>query len=1235
MFATIFRRCFSPLAPACLIILVAVFWGESFGQATVPGPPVLRYVDLGDGQLTVTWKAPENTGSGIDSYKVTADPGTPDSPSDDRTCTSTETGEVTITCTLTGLTNGTAYTMRVVATNSAGDSTPSFSTVATPSIRDAGGRIYVYSPSETKFVRYPKLGSFLSEAAEGRRLLPEYFGVRIITDTQDNVDVIMRFLSDNGVQHATAYKGDADDLIKGEITVGITVNLLVPLSNQPSVRSVQYLSRPRAQQLPADPSPPDTTSAMAHKATAWHSAGYDGTGVKVGVIDLGFQDFRTDFGTRTIKARCYSRIPYSLDTTSAVDSCETRTTHGTKVTQSLLDIAPEVSLYISNPFYHNQLPGAVNWMKEQGVRVINYSVAWLWDGPGDGTSPFPNSPLNIVDTAVADSIIWVNAAGNFARTTWYSASPTWTSSSNLVFDSAGDTCNAVSLTQGRIEFFQVRWAGAWRNANTDLTLYLLNSAGTDTVAVSSQQQRGEDDHYPNDWIEYIPVSSGSHCLMVAKIRSSDPSPAWVQLQVFSGDLELRLEHHTARSITNPAESANAGMLAVGAAHYSSRAIEPFSSRGPTPDGRTKPDIVGVDGYNSLKGTSFGSPHVAGLAALVIDRYANDANYDTPAEIAAYLKNNARDLGNAGADNTWGHGFAELPAPPTATLVLSPASISENGGMATVTATLDRTATTATTITVSATAVSPAAPRDFTLSTAKTLTIAANATASTGVVTITANNNTVRAATKSVTVSGTAAGVAGPSAVTLRIIDDDTPQVTLALSSASISENGGMATVTATLDRTATTATTITISATAVPPAASGVFTLSTAKTLTIAANATTSTGVVTITAVNDTTDATDKSVTISGTATGGDDATEPFPVTLTIPDDDAAPTVTLALSASAIGENGGISTVTATLSHPSSAATTITVRPVADAYTVGSDSTMVIVAGSTTAVADTVAITAVDNARDEADRAVTVSGVASNAQGVGTVTGAALTLTDDDDPPVLSIDSTSVAEGAAGATATLQFTVSLDAASNKEVTVDYAEATGRTATQGTDYTALTAGTLTFAASDTSKTIDVSVTGDAENEPDETVIVTLRNAVNATFAGGDTTLMGTGTITNDDQPSLTMDIDDDGTADLTDAIMVTLYLFGLENEGITDYILFSAQAQRTDPQEVTAYIKTLIDTGRIDVDDDGVTDMTDVTMIMLYLFGLENEGITDYMLFSAQAKRTDPQEVTAYIATLIP
>ncbi len=117
-------------------------------------------------------------------------------------------------------------------------------------------------------------------------------------------------------------------------------------------------------------------------------------------------------------------------------------------------------------------------------------------------------------------------------------------------------------------------------------------------------------------------------------------------------------------------------------------------------------------------------------------------------------------------------------------------------------------------------------------------------------------------------------------------------VTLALSPASISENGGVSTVTATLDRIATTAATVTISATEVAPAVAGDFTLSSAKTLTIAAGQTTSTGTVTIAAVDNTIDAADKRVTVSGMAAAGDAATVLHllsDVVLTITDDDEPP----------------------------------------------------------------------------------------------------------------------------------------------------------------------------------------------------------------------------------------------------------------------------------------------------------------------------------------------------------
>src|SRR2546422_114916 len=91
-------------------------------------------------------------------------------------------------------------------------------------------------------------------------------------------------------------------------------------------------------------------------------------------------------------------------------------------------------------------------------------------------------------------------------------------------------------------------------------------------------------------------------------------------------------------------------------------------------------------------------------------------------------------------------------------------------------------------------------------------------------------------------------------------------------------------------------------------------------------------------------------------------------------------------------------------------------------------------------------------------------------------------------------------------------TVSLSGASAQTVTVNYATANG-TATAGADYVSIN-GTLTFLPGQTSQTITVAVLCDALDELDETILVNLTAATNATISDG----QGVVTILDDDARS---------------------------------------------------------------------------------------------------------------------
>ena len=137
-------------------------------NAAPPSPP--RGVDVtgGDASIAVTWQASQSDGgSAITGYTATATPG-------GATCST-----VSLTCTITGLTNGTTYTVAVTATNAAGASSPASAGPVTPGkpvititgsrdgqrITVTGTAMHLDSQTVRPWIRFPGETSFSQGAA--------------------------------------------------------------------------------------------------------------------------------------------------------------------------------------------------------------------------------------------------------------------------------------------------------------------------------------------------------------------------------------------------------------------------------------------------------------------------------------------------------------------------------------------------------------------------------------------------------------------------------------------------------------------------------------------------------------------------------------------------------------------------------------------------------------------------------------------------------------------------------------------------------------------------------------------------------------------------------------------------------------------------------------------------------------------------------------------------------------
>ena len=423
--------------------------------------------------------------------------------------------------------------------------------------------------------------------------------------------------------------------------------------------------------------------------------GVTGSGVRVGVISDGVGGIASSQASGDLS---------SVDTSTCnvvPDDPTTTGSEGTAMLEIVHDIAPGAQLYFghfrrASGSTSVDFNAAVDCLAAHTDVVVD-DIGWLNVGLYDGTSSVSTNTSTELNRTTNPIREYSTSVGNQAREHYqgqfvdYGGSyPGWHK-----FQSTSDTTDAMGwgplfvdalyLQPNGVVVVNLQWNDNWGASSNDYNLYLFNHATGALVASSTNVQSGSGNPVEDLAYQNTTGAAGWFDIAIVKYSGSARTLDMFVRPISGGTLlpngTLHNYNTVSSSVPNQGD-AGGGVISVGAidaADPGNDTIETYSSRGPTNDGRIKPDVTGIDGvcvtgsggfgYGTCQGsgkqffgTSAAAPHVAGVAALLLqcrpDLRAGEPG-DNPSADRTTLRNlilnNAVELGTSGMDNTFGAG----------------------------------------------------------------------------------------------------------------------------------------------------------------------------------------------------------------------------------------------------------------------------------------------------------------------------------------------------------------------------------------------------------------------------------------------------------------------------------------------------------------------------------------------------------------------------------------------------